>query len=268
MAAALVQKAKAHSNLGNATFTLSFPSPCTPGNTVLVYACSYYGIVLSDSVDDNQGNGAYTRDVMQPSDGRQHTTNFGLYRKNAIAASGTFSVNYHLGSAAANPNVYIAEYSGLASGAPDADSEGMMLTNDFPCPFGPLTPTQAEDLFITMYNFAGQLVGSTSSVNPNPDGFTVLDTEDDGTTYSCGGWAHLIPTDAAAKQGTWTHAQANSTNDTCWSVTAYKTGAAGPPPQALRPDADLATAGWSTAPLWSKVDEDVAGGDVISAVSA
>lgn len=28
------------------------------------------------------------------------------------------------------------------------------------------------------------------------------------------------------------------------------------PPQRIRPDADIATTGWSTAPLWSKVDED------------
>ena len=35
--------------------------------------------------------------------------------------------------------------------------------------------------------------------------------------------------------------------------------------QALRPDGDLATTGWSTAPLWSKVDEETADATVITA---
>ena len=40
------------------------------------------------------------------------------------------------------------------------------------------------------------------------------------------------------------------------------------PPQRLYPDGDIAATGWSTAPLWSKVDEAAAGGDVITAVSS
>ena len=40
------------------------------------------------------------------------------------------------------------------------------------------------------------------------------------------------------------------------------------PPQQIRPDADNATGGWTTAPLSSKVDEASAGGDVITATSA
>lgn len=45
---------------------------------------------------------------------------------------------------------------------------------------------------------------------------------------------------------------------------ASATSAAFTTSQQLRPDADLAVAGWTTAPLWSKVDEAVAGGDVIT----
>jgi len=35
------------------------------------------------------------------------------------------------------------------------------------------------------------------------------------------------------------------------------------PPQQVRPDADVTTTGWSTAPLWDKVDESSADGTVI-----
>lgn len=38
--------------------------------------------------------------------------------------------------------------------------------------------------------------------------------------------------------------------------------------QYLRPDADNAVGGWATAPLWSKVDEASAGGDVITATAS
>lgn len=39
-------------------------------------------------------------------------------------------------------------------------------------------------------------------------------------------------------------------------------------PQKLRPDADIGTTGWTTTPLWSKIDEDVADGTVISGVAS
>jgi hypothetical protein len=269
VAAALVQKAKAHSNLGAQTLSLSLPSPATPGNTILSNCCSYSGYALNDTMDDNQGNGAYTKDVIQPADGRQHTTNINLFRKDAIAASGTFTVTYHMGAVNCNPNVYVAEFSGLAGGAPDANDSTMKLGGpELNYLIGPLTPTQAGDLFISCYDCAGAVTGQDCSISPNPDGFTLLDQEGDGSTYNVGGWAMLVAADSAAKQLTWTHAGGDGSNDTCASITAYKAGAVGPPPQQLRPDADLATAGWSTAPLWSKVDEAVAGGDVISAVSS
>lgn len=36
----------------------------------------------------------------------------------------------------------------------------------------------------------------------------------------------------------------------------------------VRPDGDIDTTGWATAPLWSKIDEDPAGGDVITATAS
>ena len=40
------------------------------------------------------------------------------------------------------------------------------------------------------------------------------------------------------------------------------------PMVSVRPDADTTTTGWTTTPLWSKVDEASAGGDVISATAS
>lgn len=40
------------------------------------------------------------------------------------------------------------------------------------------------------------------------------------------------------------------------------------PPQRIRPDGDLATTGWSTAPLWSKIAEETADGTVISGLAS
>lgn len=38
--------------------------------------------------------------------------------------------------------------------------------------------------------------------------------------------------------------------------------------QQLRPDADIVTTGWATAPLWSKIDEESADGTVITATAS
>jgi hypothetical protein len=265
VAATLVQRAWGHTAASVYTFSLSFPQAVTPGDTVFAHATSYFADVsTADSIDDNQGNGLYTRDVCEPPSGGQ-AGNIGFYRKTNVAASGTFTVNYN--KSVANGVLYIAEFSGLSSGAPDASTQGTQ-GNEFPCPVGPLTPTQAGCLFISCYEAAGMSTGQTPSISSNPDNFTVLDVEPDGSTYAVGGWAYLAATDALAKQLTWTHAGTDGVQNTAKSLTAYAAGPPPPPPQALRPDADLAATGWSTAPLWSKVDEASAGGDVISAVSA
>lgn len=57
----------------------------------------------------------------------------------------------------------------------------------------------------------------------------------------------------------------NSTNDTSPSFNDWAGGdLGGAAPQQLRPDADTDADSWITAPLWSKIDEASAGGDVIS----
>lgn len=40
------------------------------------------------------------------------------------------------------------------------------------------------------------------------------------------------------------------------------------PPQTLRPDADVTTTGWTTTPLWSKIEETSADGTVITATAS
>lgn len=45
------------------------------------------------------------------------------------------------------------------------------------------------------------------------------------------------------------------------------TDVSGPPPQIIRPDADVVATSWATAPLWSKVEEETADGVVITATA-
>ena len=270
MPAVLVQKAFMRQANQDPALALSFPGAVTPGNTVFVSCVSYAGVANQYTIVDNQGN-TYVRDFMVPTDGSSSVTHICFWRCDNVKATGTFTVTFD--GNASSADLYIAEFSGLAGGAPDAHKSGRTSGTDFPGSQS-LTPTQAADLFITIYDFGGNQSGSTVSISPNtPDAFTLIDTEPDGSAYNGGGWAYLAATagDSAAKSvNAWTHALGDTSQIASWSITAYKTGVAGPsnPPQQLLPDADLATTGWSTAPLWSKVDEIPAGGDVISAVSS
>lgn len=60
--------------------------------------------------------------------------------------------------------------------------------------------------------------------------------------------------------GIWKMGSAASTSD--WLGEPLATS------QKLRPDADVTTTGWSTAPLWSKIEEEVADGTVITATAS
>ena len=51
-------------------------------------------------------------------------------------------------------------------------------------------------------------------------------------------------------------------------IAVSSTGWIGPSAQQFRPDADVTTTGWTTTPLWSKVDEATADGTVITATAS
>lgn len=74
--------------------------------------------------------------------------------------------------------------------------------------------------------------------------------------------------------GSWKNGEDGDVMDWSWSVSnpwshiAVAVVAAAAITQKLRPDADLATTGWNTAPLWSKIEEETADGTVITGVAS
>lgn len=64
-----------------------------------------------------------------------------------------------------------------------------------------------------------------------------------------------------AVAGTWGSATKNTNVSVAYLVSAAV-------PQTLRPDADIVTTGWATAPLWSKIEESAADGTVITATAS
>ena len=113
-----------------------------------------------------------------------------------------------------------------------------------------LTDPQVEALALSKQAWidAAPAVGirfdSASAISGGVFAGTATQTSRTGTTLDVGD----VPTGPA---GTWTD------------------GAGGPPPQQVRPDADVTTTGWTTAPLYSKVDEAVADdGDFITSTAS
>ena len=67
--------------------------------------------------------------------------------------------------------------------------------------------------------------------------------------------------DGAAMSWSWT-------TSTGFSHIAVAVVAAPPNMQKIHPDGDIVTTGWSTAPLWSKIEEETADGTVISGTAS
>jgi hypothetical protein len=67
--------------------------------------------------------------------------------------------------------------------------------------------------------------------------------------------------------GTSTQSSLTGTTDDADDPTGWASWASDPP-QTVRPDADIVTTGWATAPLWSKIEETSPDGTVITATAA
>ena len=112
-----------------------------------------------------------------------------------------------------------------------------------------LTDPQVEALNLTKQAWidAAPAVGirfdSASAISGGVFAGTATQTSRTGTTLDVGD----VPTGPA---GTW--------SDT----------AGGDPPQLWRPDSDIVTTGWTTAPLYSKIDEASPASDVISSTAS
>jgi hypothetical protein len=101
-------------------------------------------------------------------------------------------------------------------------------------------------------------------------GFTTLANPQDGTRARSAAFGYQIMSGgsgATVSAGAFGNTASSLTPPTA-SIATFKVAATGPPPQTLRPDADTDADSWTTTPLWSKVDEASAGGDVITATAS
>jgi hypothetical protein len=132
----------------------------------------------------------------------------------------------------------------------------------------------------------GNSVSSTVTMSGVTGGLAVdcvVGEHNEGTTVTAGGDQTVIHTGALSSWVTgssyeispssgevfnWTLSSSATADNWAGVAVSYIDPGGGASPQQVRPDGDLATTGWTTTPLWSKVDEASAGGDVISATAA
>lgn len=105
--------------------------------------------------------------------------------------------------------------------------------------------------------------GTNSAITPDGAFSTCFESEN-GTAHQPGSAIYRVVSSGTTDSASWT----NAANDQ-WGaiVAAFKelTPATG---QTLRPDADTTTTGWTTTPLWSKIEETSADGTVITATAS
>lgn len=121
----------------------------------------------------------------------------------------------------------------------------------------PVTTIEDDELIIC----TGQ-AGQAFIINGTPPSIEYLDEHAPG-----GGTAFYAFYRMVGIPGTYTIAGL-ITNPIIWVSIAISMRLAGPPPQKLRPDADIDIGGWTSGPLFSKIDEDVADGLIITATSS
>jgi hypothetical protein len=165
-------------------------------------------------------------------------------------------------SLAGNDGIWIAqEFSGIASSPLDqapAGTTDSAATNHTSGTTG--TTAQADEVLIGLHGNAGnQAYTATGGYTQQPAG---------GIT-AFGSFQLAMQYLIVAATGTYastctTAAGANSNN----LIATFKGSTTPPTVQTLRPDADTTTTGWTTTPLWSKIEETSADGTVITATAS
>jgi hypothetical protein len=142
------------------------------------------------------------------------------------------------------------------------DVNGVMSTSTTAsASFGETGITPVTDNSMLISSYVGNW--STGTFTSPPSGMTIQANHTSGQGRS-NALADKILTPAGAS-GTQTWVASASGVSVAGFVAALRPAIT---IQQVRPDADNAAGGWTTTPLWSKVDEASAGGDVITATSA
>lgn len=237
--------------------SFAFPSNVKAGS-LLIAACAGDNGVTPSTPTDTQGNGYSLLSAVNDTTNGIRITWWYAIAGSASANSITFT------NMSAFDAYLVAEYSVDAGTISlDTDDDGNLrnhlattdnITSDS------ISTSVADELIVGLNVEDGSDViitegtGFTKRVETNLEGFTGNPvTLEDKTLASPGSTAATFTGDAAGTGAAF--------------VAAFKTSAA-PSPQALRPDADVATTGWSTAPLYSKINEESADGTVITGTAS
>jgi hypothetical protein len=186
-----------------------------------------------------------------------------VYRK--LAAAGDPSSWNWTFSVAVDSCVYIAGYTGRDTSAP-INASNAADTGVTPVAASYTTPSITPSVDSCDIVCFWMLDASSTGRTWGPDGtLTTRETTtgDASALQFCA--ADEVQATAAAISRTSTF---SGTDQEMAAVIIALAPSVSTPPQTLRPDADLATTGWSTAPLWSKIDESTAGGDTITGVAS
>jgi len=149
--------------------------------------------------------------------------------------------------------------SGVVSGAIDVSAKLANTTLTSLSSGATAVPGTANDIAIGVVHYDPGTATLTDTW-----GTRILDLHDTGVSPQRGlEAAYLVVSGTPATTATWTTDVAVTAE--CF-VALYPAAAA--LPQQIRPDADTDASTWTTTPLWSKIDEVTAGGDVITATAA
>lgn len=128
MSAVVVQSITPQTLNGGDTLDISFGSPVTPGNTVIVELSIYNSTDSTLAVSDNQGNGAYS--ALTTATASNDQARAAQFYKENVAASGTFTITINPALGSGNYIVASAlEVSGLETSSVLRDSGNNQAAN-------------------------------------------------------------------------------------------------------------------------------------------
>ena len=236
---------------GGGTFTVTKPTGCANGDVVWIFAGTSDSPVPFSSPDLTQ---LYAVD--------ETGTDSALWvARRVIAGDGaTWTVT------STNTKVYAyvcVALRGVDNTTPEGATVCASAASSASQVCGPITVTNAGAWILAA---AECDTATPGPVYTGPGGAFVLDvTIAEGTAFNGIGVGHE---DLAGATGSTSRTLTSSIADVYVSALLEINPAATGTPQKVRPDADTAVGTWATAPLWSKVDEASAGGDVITDTAA
>lgn len=230
--------------------SVAAPSGSASGDTV------YLGIVLGlgsggGTVDATMSAPSGWTTVAGPVQGAAGAVNIRVYMfRRRLTGGGDDTFAGSTGATSAESLALSCAYSGVDATTPEdvaasTQYEGFSTGSSYPLAGVTLATTDAW-----LVGFWALLTGSGTITVPG--GMTQRVTD----VYT-GGYRTLLADEGPLASGATGTRAASGNADREWAgaLVALRPAAGGGPPQVILPDADLATTGWTTAPLFSKIND-------------